>query len=574
MRYAPSWSLIIAELENSTVEKDCFKCTFTDAVTNQAGQFNITLDDRNGRYSQAKYIPVSKYDRVQITLDGTPRFSGRVEKLIAAVDKSQKAQTLELTGRSDFGCLVDSVSSKHVVSEDANTIVKEIISIFNTMTAPYSGDPEITFASGEPNISVGTASFSFLWKRKSFQEMLMDVSNAMGSPTAFGGLNTFYDFWLDPTDQFYFEPAGNLSSKVDLGSVGGLEIKESKYTIDTYPVKNDIWTWGMNTAAGVGVGRIPLSLQDGFPGDSYDSNAFPVDSWTEGTATYYQPGQNVQLGPADSATYAIIGAESIHTASNSITTSQVVSFIMPMPFGVDTAVTNQPPNNVLNTYNETSMTEKMGQMSALQYYLLIVGGSVLGDVSLSHWIQETDVYGNVAVSPTQTVTASITQTPPKWQLVSMAFGPDSNHAKGKNKAGTQSAGFDWASVAQIEFLFQPTGALTPSGTYDIYFDAFSIVKPLVVESKQAVYTQNALRSYTNVTSGLLNWSQASIYGEATLEAMQAPQQYYEIKNIGRADIPAGYTFQAERKTLLARQVDYTFNKKDGWLIDAKGWEST
>jgi hypothetical protein len=65
-----------------------------------------------------------------------------------------------------------------------------------------------------------------------------------------------------------------------------------------------------------------------------------------------------------------------------------------------------------------------------------------------------------------------------------------------------------------------------------------------------------------------NWAQV------VLENLMNPQQYYDITNIGRADIPAGYTFTSEAKTLLAREVNYLLSKDQGWLITVKGFEQT
>lgn len=477
-------------------------------------------------------------------------FKGRIDQTQAIVDK-KGALVYEIQGRSDFATLVDIIASKHVVQETAYDIVNEIIDLQNSLA--QSQDPQLTVALNEAD---DTAPLNFLWKRSTLQKMLLDVSNKLGSPATQGGIDQFYDFWVDPTDGFWFVPAGSVAANgVDLGYPGGIEQKKRTYVIDANPVKNDVWTWAQNTAAGAGLGRIPLSMQPGYAG-------YPADSWTEGNASDYASPVNCSITDSNNS---IVGAASIEIdITEDLIGNAPASFTMPFPFGSKWAV--QPPYSALNTYNETSMTETMGQMAALIYYLSSQ------NASWNHYVQVTDVYGNVAMSTSQTIQA-IVNAPLAggWNAVAVAFGPDSNYAI-TSPSDSTNPWFDWAGVTGITFVFKPTTLLgRPSDK--VLFDGFAIVKPLVVETAQAGATTR--RTNTQTISGILTYADAVNYGQATLESLMMPQQYYEIENIGRNDIPAGHTFITEGKVLVAKELSYKYNKtNDGWLIDLKGWEAT
>jgi hypothetical protein len=309
-----------------------------------------------------------------------------------------------------------------------------------------------------------------------------------------------------------------------------------------------------------------------------------VDSWTEGNAIDYNvDGINMNT-IADSHANVAQGAASILATTFPIDSSQVAYFFMPMPFGRSpnpkwlskadpiTGNLGQPPNNVMNTYNETGiLSETDGQMSALSYLLLPVPTAVIGTVQIDHWIEALDIWGNRADSTKQTLSTSSSNT--TFQAVAFAFGPDSNY--GIVSSVQTPAFFDWTSVQQIRYMFQPSSAsiLLGKTVWSIYFDGFAIVKPLVVHVTQSGATSR--RAQTYVQSGILTYGDAVNYAQARLEDLMMPQTYYQIKNIGRNDIPAGNLFIAEGQKLVARSVDYTFNKTtDGWLIDVKGYLPT
>ena len=555
MRYAPTRQVLGGTSGTVDLSNDAFDIAFKDTITNQAGDFAIQLDDRIGRYSRGTYATLAKFQPVKISLDGELLFKGRIDQTTAIVDKAG-ALVYEIQGRSDFATLVDIIASKHAVQETAHTIVNEIIDLQNSLA--QSQDPQLTLAL---NGADDTVPLNFLWKRSTLQKMLLDVSNKLASPVTQGGIDQFYDFWVDPTDGFWFVPAGSVAAAgVDLGYPGGVEQKQRKYFIDANPVKNDVWTWAQNTAAGAGLGRIPLSMQPGYVWDPAHVGQL-YDSWTEGNASDYTAGTNLAGNPYD-VNVATIGTASIGITTTPLGSGDVAYFSMKFPFGSGGSKwAGQPPSSAMNTYNETSMTETMGQMAALIYYLRVAPETQTYGATLKHYVELVDAYGNVADSVSQPILA----TTQAWQAVAVAFGPDSNYSQGSGVF------FDWASVAEIRYCFTMQDVIANS-VYDIFFDGFAIVKPLVVETAQSGATTR--RTFTQTLSGILTYADALNYGKATLESLMMPQQYYEIQNIGRNDIPAGYTFTSEGKTLVAKELSYKYNKHDGWLIDLNGWEAT
>jgi hypothetical protein len=519
-----------------------------------------------GRYRRGTYLAIQKFAPLLVELDQQPVFKGFIEKRDPIIDKTQNAYIYKIEGRADFGALFDVVASKHVINEDANLIATEIIKLYQTMISgsQYSSNPVITV--GKIGIATGAASYSRLWKRQAIQDMHMDLSNFLGSSTTFGGLNTYYDFWVDPTDAFYFVEAGSLSSEVDLGDIGQLEMKETDYTMDDGTVKNDLWTWASNTAASSGLGRIPLTMQPGY------SSSGLLDSWTENNASDYGSSLANYVVISDDTTTYIIGKASIKIIYQPAQTGTIPwgqYWYMAMPFGSGGSKwPGQPPYTLMNAYNEAGpgLNETDGQMSALIF--LMKAQDTLGSFGFNFKVEVVDTLGNIADSPNVPYVPTTQNN--GWTVMQIPFGPEANYSYG-------SAGINWAGIAQIRYIpTGPSGAVNPTGALTIWFDGFAIVKPLVVDNKDPSATM--LRTQTQVLSGLLSWAQAKLYGQATLEQLLASQQYYTIKNIGRADIPAGYTFQLEdegvSKTLVAREVEYKFNKKDGWEIDVKGFEAT
>jgi hypothetical protein len=537
-RYKPSFSVL---LNGTEANQDTMRVDARTTITNQVGTFELEVDDRFDKWNALQW----NHPAI-ITLDGTRILKGRVDEPRRAVDK-KNARVITLTGREDGGALQDIVTSKHFVNQDVNSILTNIINTYNSMR--YASDPAITVGSILP--APGTISMSFLWKRKSLWQMLIDVANALGAPVALGGLDTFYDFYVDPFDNFFFEPTGQHSSGIDLGGIGGPEIKKREWVIDSLTAKNDVWVWGDGSA-----GTLPLEMQTGYTGPGART-----DPWSEGNAADFGIGPNVDT-IADDATQSIIGSKSIKISTLSIlgSPSDRIYWYMPFPFGSG-KWPGQDPNGVLNAYNELSMTETMGELTGIGFFIQTEAGNPFDLlVEVKDFSNKLGMSNSVHIEPGGKWFSAY------WNYVQLPFGPSASY---KNAEGNNDS-YDWTSIKEVRFVVFnfPLGL----GTLNIWFDGLRFIKPLVVNKAQG--GQPSRRTHVAQASHISSYPLAVIYAQALLENMMNPQQYYEINNIGRADIPAGYKFTAEAKTLLAREIRYQFTKDEGWLIDLTGFEQT
>jgi hypothetical protein len=558
-RYAPSFSVLIAGNE---AWEDTFKTTARTAITNQVGEFELHVDDRFDRWSGGAggVYNIQWNDAVIIVLDGTRVFKGRVDKPIRHVDKSQDAFSVKLTGRDDNGALQDIVASLHFVNADVNNIISEIINTYNVLK--YPADPTIGIRSILP--APGTLNMSFQWKRKSLWSMLGEVADQLGAPVALGGLNTFYDFYVDPFDNFFFEPVGTRSTGIDLGGIGNPEIKIRDYNIDSLPVKNDIFAWGQNSA-----GMIPLQMQPGW-------QPTRADPWTEQNASDYQSGPtgggigSITISDDNTAGNFVMGSWSIKILGVIATNpaGQIRFYwIMPFPFGGPyppggSKWPAQNPWGYLNVYNEVSLAETMGEISGIGYFLRT-------DTPFDHLIEVRDVNDTLCQSEQVHIDPGgpfSNWLNPVWVPVSFPFGPSAGY-----KIVTSGVdAFDWSGVKEIRFVTYINGV----GTLNIFFDGFRFFKPLIANKALSPPSPNTRRSQIVQATHLSDYKLLALYAQSILENMQNPQQYYELKNVGRNDLQAGYTVTSEGKSLVIRELDYNFEKGPGWEIDLKAWEET
>jgi len=501
------------------------------SITNQTGRFELEVDDRFDKWSGQIWN-----NSVIIGIDGTRVFKGRMDELIRDVEK-KTGKVFYVSGRCDGGALQDTPFSKHYVMQDVNEIITDIINTYNDVKG--SGDPAI----GIGSISPSGLDMSFQFKRKPPWDMLQEIANALGAPVAMGGMDTYHDFYVDPFDSFFFEPVGQRTSGVNLGGIGGPEIKKRKWTIDSLPVKTDIWIWGDNMA-----GAIPLEMEVG----RYANRS---DPWTEGNPSDFLKGTGVDIITTDSD--CLIGSTSIKIITLAIFAHERGYWYMPFPFGSGKWPA-QPPKGVLNTFNETKLDETMGEISAIGFFYKT-------DTPHNLLIEVKDWYDVLAQSEGIRIEKGVNWYAPEWNYIQMPFGPSANY---KNMSDKDAV--DWTSIKEIRYVFYnyPYGL----GTIQCLFDGFRFIKPLVARANQGGATTR--RIYHHQESTLNNYSMAKLYAEGLLENLMNPQQYYDITNIGRADIPAGYTFTAEGKSLLAREINYTLSKDQGWLVSLKGFEQT
>lgn len=553
MRYAPSFSVQIAGHEVST---DTFKVTARTAITNMVGDFELEVDDRFDRYSGGAggIYNIQWNDPVIISLDGTRVFKGRIDNPIRHIEKppGMGGKYVKLTGRDDNGALQDIVASLHFVNTDANSIISQIISTYNALK--YANDPTISIGSILP--APGALNMSFQWKRKAPWTMLGEVADQLGAPIALGGLNTFYDFYLDPVDGFYFEPVGTRSTGVNFGGIGNPEIKIRDYNIDSLPVKNDIWAWGYNSA-----GMIPLQMQPNWQPSR-------ADPWTENNASDYSAGPtgggigSITLSN-DNGTF-IMGSYSIKItgvlASNPL---NALRFYWYMPFPFNTKWPGQAPSGGLNTYNEVSMSETMGEINGIGFYLRT-------DTPLDFLIEAKDGTSSTLVDSQQVHIDPggpfSNWLNPQWVPVSLPFGPSAGYKI--VTSGVDS--FDWSNVAEIRYVAYVNGV----GTINIWFDGFRFFKPLVANAALGSPSPATRRTQIVQATNIANYQLLALYAQGLLGTLQFPQQYYDLTNFGRNDLQAGYTVTSEGKSLVIRELEYDFEKTLGWEIKAKAWEQT
>jgi len=538
MRYKPAFAITVGS--DATFHQDTMTVDVRQGITNMVPSFEMDTDNRFDRHSAVQWN-----DSVIISLDGTRVLKGRVDQPVRTVAK-KGARTIHLTGRGDAGALQDLIISKHYApTQDVNALVTDLINTYNDKKG--SADPTITIGSILP--APGTIQLGFLWRKKSVWDCFKAVGSALGAPVAIGGLDIFHDFYVDPFDAFYFEPIGQRSSGVNLGGIGGKEIKKRDWTIDSLPVKNDIWVVGEGSA-----GTIPLTMQIGYNGGVGDDR---TDPWSEGNAVEYGKGDNCNT-ITDDGTYKVIGSQSIKVVFTNIANGARGYFYMAFPF--NTKWPAQPPYGLFNVYNDVDLVETMGEITGVGYF-------IRNPAAMDHLIEVKDGNDLLAQSEKVHLDAAPPSTwfTPVWKYVQLPFGPSANY-----KAMSETDQFDWSQVQEVRFVFYGPN-ISAHVSIDMWFDGFRFIKPLVVNRSSGATTK---RNHIANETWINTYKNAKIWAQALLETMMNPQQYYDFENIGRADIPVGYKVTAEGKELLVRELRYQFAKDTGWIVTLKAFEAT
>jgi hypothetical protein len=534
-RYKPTFDVKsgATDLTNDTIEAEV-----EQAITNKVSNFKVTIDDRFDKWSGLGWN-----DPIAIGIEGTRIIDGRIDEPRRSITKKD-GRVIYLTGRGIEGALQDVISSLYFDQETAQNIVGAIINEYGSRK--LSADPTIYIDS---NLAPSAVLLSFHWKRKALWEMLKDVADALSAPTELGGDGKFYDFYVasGTSGGFRFEPCGYRSSGVTIPQ--NVETLERHYIIDSLPVKNDIWVWGSGTA-----GTIPLEMQIGYNGGVGDDR---TDPWTEGNAADYVKGDNCNT-LEDTGAQHIIGSQSIHVVFTNIANGGRGYFYLPFPFSKWEA---QPPGFKLNAYNETKMTETMGEISGIGYF-------IRNPARMGHMIEVVDQNNLVAQSEEINLEGATFANwfTPVWKYVQLPFGPSSNY-----KCMSETDQFDWSRVKQVRWVFfgPNLSAATP---LELWYDGFRFIKPLVVN--QTGGDKATRRTLIQNATSIASYSAAKIYAKALLESFAFAQQYFDFENLGRVDIPIGQKFTFETRELVLRECTYTFNKDNGWTIKGRGFEAT
>jgi hypothetical protein len=514
------------------------------AITNRAPSFRISLDNRFDKYSALLWN-----DPITLSIDGQGILKGRIDEPDRSISKKE-GRVIELTGRGDAGAFEDILASLHVVNMTPKAIVEKIMAEYNNRK--LSGDPGISIQS---NRAPDNITMSFLWRRKNLWSMLRDVADQLGAPPDLGGIDQFFDFYVDPTDGLYFEEIGYRDSLVSIPA--NAETMKRTHRIDSLTVKNDIWLWGNSSA-----GTIPLEMQTGYVGAGLRQ-----DPWTENNPSDYLAGSNVNSITADAST-KILGSYSIKIYGVLVfpdpTKPVKLYWYMPFPFGAPyppggSKWPGQDPAGGFNAYNEVSMTETMGEINAVGFFLRT-------DTPFDFLIEVKD---GTSATVAQSQSAKVDPGGPfsnwfnpNWVYVQLPFGPSANY---KNMSDKDT--IDWSNIAEVRFCcFISPGV----GTVNIWFDGFRFIKPLVVNKSRGT----TRRTFIHNASAFDSYTKAAIYCEALLENLENPQRYYDFENLGRVDIPIGYKFSLEGVQLVMRELSYHLSKDQGWIIKGRGFEQT
>ena len=539
------------------LSQDMIKGEFDQAVTNRAPQFNIDLDNRFEKWASV----LDWNDPILMSIDGAGILSGRIDDFDNGLEK-RDGRLLNITGRGNAAALEDIVTSMHIVHMSAHDIVDKIINTYNAMK--YAGDPAISI---ESNLAPTDIYFTFQWRRRNFWQDLKDVSDSLSAPVELGGNDTFYDYYVTPANGFRFEPVGYRSSGVSIPL--GKETIKRRYLLESLPVKNDVWIF-----ADPSQGTIPLTMQIGYNGGEGDDR---TDPWTEDNP------QDFSLYSIDIATTDpdhVIGEKSIKFITFVIFGTD--RFYWDLQFPYANAVwpwAAQEPKGHLNTYNEEQLREAMGEWNAVGFFIKT-------DTPFSMCMEVKDGKADPCYACSESVrldqgSGALAWLFPEWHYVQLPFGPSANYkpsewAEGSKKDQTN---IDWSDITEIRWVGYnyPYGV----GTIQILFDGLRFIKPLVVNQKQegAATRRVHFADMTNISQYgdireepyLSPYKLATIYARSVLENLVDPNRYYDFENVGRTDIPVGYTFNLEEKSLVMREETYTFSKDEGWKISGNGY---
>lgn len=536
------------------LSQDMIRGQFDQAVTNRVPQFAIDLDNRFDKWTNL----LIWNDPLTMSIDGTGVFTGRLDVFDNGIEKKQ-GRVLSITGRGNAGALEDIVTSMHIVRMSAHDIVDKIIATYNAMR--YAGDPAISVVS---NLAPTDVYFTFQWRRRDFWQNLKDVSDSLSAPTELGGNDTFYDFYLDQSNGFYFEPVGYRTSGVSIPL--GVETLRRKYILDSLPVKNDVWVF-----ADPSQGTIPLTMQIGYNGGAGDDR---TDPWTENNPNDYSK-YNIDVVTTDAD--CVIGSTSIKFITLSILGSDRLYWDLRFPYAGKWPA--QEPGGALNTYNEEQLREEMGEWNAVGFFIKT-------DTPFSMCMEVVDGKATPTYACSESVrldqgSGALAWLFPEWHYVQLPFGPSANYKPSEWAPGSKKdqTWIDWSNIAEIRWVVYnfPLGI----GTIQILFDGLRFIKPLVVRQYQAGAGTRRIHfaEMTNISQYgdirlspyLSPYKLAKIWARSILENLMEPNRYYDFENLGRTDIPVGYRFSLEGTELVMREETYIFAKSEGWKITGQGY---
>jgi hypothetical protein len=543
-RYTPTFALTSG---SNILTKDVLLIEVKDAVTNSIPMGRFDINNRGNKWGSLAWN-----DPLLLTIDGVTKFRGRLDIPEDATGAGKKpGRILGFSARGNAGALQDIVSSIHVDNMTPAAIITTIMNEYNNRK--LSGDPSLTIESNLAPNNPAVLVMNFLWKRKNLWSMKQDVADQLGAPIGLGGDGEFYDFYLSGNNGLIFEPIGYRNSNVTI--LESSETLKPTRIIDSLTVKNEILVWGDQ-----GAGTLPLQMQLGYVG-----SGIRQDPWTENNASDYLPGDNVAgAGIQNDGTIKKFGSYSIKIPFSAIGGGQRGYWRMPFPFGAPyppggSKWPAQPPGDRFNTFNETSISETMGEITGIIF-------TIRNAVSLDFLLEVVDE-NDYLVQSTSTHLEGATignWFTPEWKTVQLPFGPSANY-----KSMDPLQIFNWAAVKEIRFVVYNTPSVMG---FDVWFDGLAFIKPLVVRVTESGATTR--RTQIKQANMITTYPQAKTFALALLENECKPQVYRAIENLGRVDIPIGSKFKIGTIELLMREATYKMTKSTGWVISGVAWEAT
>jgi hypothetical protein len=302
---------------------------------------------------------------------------------------------------------------------------------------------------------------------------------------------------------------------------------------------------------------------------------YPGDSWTEGNASEwyssqnYAPSNDLTMSNETNASYVKVGSKSIGIHPNAVAIPPQGAGTIPAK-PVFTYIRFpyfrwRSGGWLLNAYNENWTDEQSGEMSALDFWLSIAlpapGAGVAVGVK--------DGNGSSAVS--QTFNYPTANNAGGYCEYVISFGPSSNYTIDNYGIGFNGVPIDWTRIVELRIWLMN---LPPVMSIPIaWLDGFSIVKRLVAHAQDT--STGLVKTDDLDDTSITDYINASAAAQGELQNVNQPQIYWNIENVGRADIQAGQTFQyGSNLYLLMRELKTTFNKTEGWKMTGMGYEPT
>jgi hypothetical protein len=584
MRFNP---LIAVTLNTSTdLSDDIIEADVKIPVTHAVPSFKYVFDNRGGKYTpDGTDDTINEWDRIALAIETETQLVGQVDRSVAGISKDG-GEIITAYGRGKAGPLEDIIDTLHYNNLSVMDVATDLIEKYNGRKG--ADDPVLAITSNL--LPDPLPVIEWAWEAKSYWSMLKEICYAMAAPYNQGGVNTYYDVYVDDTGLIYIEPCGYRSSGITLTT--GDEIISGEYDRDATAVKNDIWAEGASNA-----GAIPLTMQFDYP-----LGTLRTDPWTEGNAADWEGVDNVNSITDDAVTY-VIGSNSIHIVSDNVWVGELIKWKMEFPFPPQGPPTNYSergalwpgldgdgnflpylgPYGHLNCYGTNGLSENMGQINALAFFLQFIidapyntvkfrveaiDGTSSRDPSDPTYQAQSNIARLDHPTPVYKVGATEISggTFPNWNYVSIPFGPSVNL---HDQPGSEK--FDWSDVIQINFCMNLEGYVG-FGTPEFWFDGFHFVKPLFANvTSDYVAHRDVRKSAFYRSTDLGKYPVLYLWAKGILLNFECPQVSVDLTNVGLTGLPSGQTFVLDGSTYVLRDKRIRLSKKDGWTIGGKGY---